>query len=337
MILAPLHLGSWLRAAAAMLVAVLVAAVEVAQAAEHFDLYFLSVGSTFYATPAAPDQQAFARLRGANKSARVVAQHFQRAGARFGVLLASNERQLLSLRDIESALDRVKAAIRTNKPPSPFILFYFAGHGISEGVGWNHFSMPGTFLYRGKLSAIDPEALSKRTLHAAALADKLDRLKVPYMIILDTCYEGDLANFQSPILTGPAIESLRNVAAILRFTNEFHQNNPVLFSTAPGTVVPTAPDPVAPQSDPVAPLARRMMIVFDAASKDGGDLSLAQFVRRMTSPDLDRETKPAVTHAEPAAQWNRSLFFPAAVPAGFETRSGTAAAGEVCCGTSGMR
>ena len=52
--------------------------------------------------------------------------------------------------------------------------------------------------------------------------------------------------------------------------NEFHQSSPVLFSTPPGTVIATVDDPVDPGSDPVAPLARRMMILFDkiATKKD---------------------------------------------------------------------
>jgi Caspase domain len=325
------------RAIAAMIIATLSAPARIAQAADHFDVYFVTVGSTYYATSATPDQHGFAQLRGANKSARAMAERFQRAGARFGVVLTSEDGRFISLPDIRSAIDRVTAAVRAEKPSLPLLLFYFAGHGISEGVGWNHFSVPGTFVYRGKLAQMNPESLSKKTLHAAALADRLDRLKLPYVVMLDTCYEGTPVDFQSPVLTAPAIESLRNVAAILRFTNEFHQSNPVLFSTAPGTLVPTAPDPTDPQSDPVAPLARRAMILLDATSKAGRDLTLASFTQQMGAVELDRQTTPAITHAQPVPQWRRSVFFSGSGAGKVETRVGTAAAGEVCCDVNGSR
>jgi hypothetical protein len=48
-------------------------------------------------------------------------------------------------------------------------LFYFAGHGISEGVGWNLFMVPGTFLYSGDLADRDIESIA--ALSMIALSD----------------------------------------------------------------------------------------------------------------------------------------------------------------------
>jgi len=63
--------------------------------------------------------------------------------------------------------------------------------------------------------------------------------------------------------------------APVRFLNEFHQPNPVVYSTAPGTVVLTAPDPLNPLGYEIGPLARRALL----ATRDGAAKSLATFVR----------------------------------------------------------
>jgi hypothetical protein len=78
----------------------------------------------------------------------------------------------------------------------PFFVFYLAGHGISDGIAWNHFSVPGAFLYRGALPDLEVDALAEKTLYASALADELDKTKVPYLLILDTCYQGNPASFE---------------------------------------------------------------------------------------------------------------------------------------------
>jgi hypothetical protein len=302
-----------------------------ANCADRYQVYFVAIGSSWYVSPAAPNQHGFSRLRGANKSAKEIADRLQRGGARFGVVLTSNDGSFVSMPDINNALDRVLAQIRADRPSTPLIFFYFVGHGISEGVAWNHFSMPGNFTYRGDPSRLPVDVLADKTLHAATLADKLDKTHFPYLVLLDTCYEGTEARFDSPVLTGPAIESLRSVANVLRVMNEFHQDNPILFSTEPGTVVSTVPDPTDAQSDPVGPLARRVMILLDGTLNTRHDLSLGEFVTRMASTDLDQATKPAITHAERGNGWDRSLVFPSTSMGRVETLTGTARSAEVCC------
>ena len=61
------------------------------------------------------------------------------------------------------------------------------------------------------------------------------------MVILDNCYKGKSLGFESQVLTATASKNL--TAVVLRHINEFHQPNPVLFSTSPGNVVKVAPDP----------------------------------------------------------------------------------------------
>jgi len=325
------ELEMWRRRILLVIAAVAVFSTLDANCADRYQVYFVTIGSSWYAAPTAPNLHGFSRLRGANKSAREIADHLQRGGARFGTVLTSDDGKFVSLADINNALERVLAQIRADRPSAPLIFFYFVGHGISEGVAWNHFSMPGSFVYRGDASSLPVDALAEKTLHAATLADKLDKTHVPYLVLLDTCYEGTEARFDSPVLTGPAIESLRSVASVLRFSNEFHQDNPILFSTTPGTVVSTVPDPTDAESDPVGPLARRVMILLDGFLNLGHELSLGAFVTRMASTDLDQATKPAVTHAERGNGWDRTLVFPSSSEGQIETRTGTAKLAEVCC------
>lgn len=273
------------------------------------------------------------RLPGANSGARAIAKRLSRGGARFGLVLTSAQGRFVSRSDIDAALDHITSRLRRDRPTAPLLVVYFAGHGISEGVGWNHFSLPGDFTYRGTISQLKIEPLIDATLHAASLVERLKRLKIPYLLILDTCYEGQPANFQSPVLSGQAIENLGSVASILRVMNEFRQTEPVLFSTKPGTVVSTVPDPTDPGSDPVGPLARRAMITLDSAMGTGTNLSIRNFVRSMTAKGLDSVTTPAVTAAEDAAWWSRPLVIGrGAVVGPVENRTGSAlAAREACC------
>jgi hypothetical protein len=271
-------------------------------------------------------------ITGANTGARILAQRLAQGGARFGIVVTSARDQFVSVRDFSTALDDLAARIRADRARAPLLIVYFAGHGITEGVAWNHFSLPGDFVYRGDIARLDIEGLSARTLHATELVERLKALRLPYVLLLDTCYEGEEATFQTPVLTGPAVESLRSIAGVLRFMNEFRQGEPVLFSTAPGTVVTTVPDPTNPKGDPVGPLARRAVLLLDTAVKGRTRLSVAAFVQGLTDARLDSETKPAVTYAQKAPWWRLPLTTSLTAPGRVEARTGTAVGpGEACC------
>lgn len=306
-----------------------------ATADDETQLYVLAVGSSWYAKPLEKGQRGFQRIRGANKSARIIAERLVRGGARLGVLLTSAEQQFITLEDIDASLTQLTEALRTDKPPRPLVVFYWAGHGISEGIGWSHFSIPGTFVYRGEPSELPVDDLSQHTLSAALLADRLDEIGVPYLVLFDACYEGTEARFDSPVLTGGAIQSLAGATAVLRHVNEFHQSSPILFSTAPGTVTHTAEDPADPSAEPVAPLARRAMILLERERRAGRPVTLGSFVAGMTNPTLDPQTRAAVTHAVPGEAWQRTLVLPAESTGTPSIRLGSGARAAVCCGADG--
>ena len=241
-----------------------------AQAPRQFDVYFVSIGSGWYLSSAASGVQGFSRIDGANQSASMVADTLLRGGAAFGVKVTSDDHRVVTLDDIEKAIQQVESRIAAAKPRRPLFVFYFAGHGMSEGIAWSHFSIPGDFTYRGDATDLDLEGLSNSTLYAGALVDELGKLHIPFLVMLDTCYDGKEKRFESPALTAVATRNLKDVAGVLRAFNEFRDTYFVLFAASPGSSVATVENPLQPDSNiSIAPLARRLILSVVARSRCG--------------------------------------------------------------------
>jgi len=301
------------------------------KASKQFDMFYVAVGSSTYARSTSPRLHGFGELPEAAKSARAIAALLQQGGAHFGITLVGKEKYVC-LADIEGAIGEVHAALVKSKAPRPIILIYFAGHGISEGIAWNQFSVPGTLLLDDTYDRMDAAELGKHTLYAGALVDELESFKVPFVVVLDTCYQGNERSFDSAVLSKTASKNLGAVAAALRVMNEFRDTYPVLFSTSPGSVVSTVEDPLKPDSElSVAPLARRMMILFSQALKQHSSITLRGFMSATTSTDLDSVTAPAVTRTAAREDWDEILFHPGEGGTA-EERTGTASRGDLCCG-----
>jgi hypothetical protein len=90
----------------------------------------------------------------------------------------------------------------------------------------------------------------------AALADRLDKTGLPCLLLLDNCYEGGRRTFMRPLLTAGATSSLESVAGILRYVNETHWPNSVIFSALPRRTVSPAPDPRNPEQASLSPIGR---------------------------------------------------------------------------------
>jgi hypothetical protein len=222
--------------------------------------------------------------------------------------------------------------MNADKAPRPLFVFYFAGHGISEGIAWNHFSVPGNFAYRGDASKLDIEGLSKNTLYSGELVDELQKLRVPFLALLDNCYEGEERTFESSVLSGPAIRNLSDVGGVLRVMNEFRDTYPVLFSTSPGTTVATVENPLEPEgATNIGPLSRRFSLSVTRRLEREKSVALNALLEDMTSAGLDSLTIPAVTHS-PVPQGAETPFLVQGTGKKFiERRLGTGKAIEICC------
>ena len=211
-----------------------------------YQVYFVAVGSGWYATLSDPNLHGFDRIRGANRSAQIVASGLSSGGALYGIELTADDQHFVTVADIEMAIRAVVSRIRVERPANPLFIFYVASHGLSEGIAWSHFSIPGDFVYRGNPNNLDIDSLNSSTLYAGSLVDELQQLKIPFVVMLDSCRDGQEKHFSPSVLSPEATKNLNDVGAALRVMNEFRDTYPVLFSAAPGQSAQTVDDPTDP-------------------------------------------------------------------------------------------
>jgi len=250
-------------------------------AATH-EVFYVAVGNEYYQQP------GFSNTHGGSRSAQKVAQWLGAAGAS-GECLRSTDELFISKEDVFSSIQRVLELAK--ETDNPFLVYYFVGHGVSEGIGWNHFSLQGNI----SPDAIEPDIDRMATLliSTSEIYHILEASNVPFIMLLDNCYDAEEETFDSAVFSETLSSNLQNISNVLRFFNEFHGPNAVVFSTTPGTTVPMAPDIGSPAYS-VGPLARRVMI----GSREKEKLTLPELLQLLSSPDLDGATKPSVHHAE---------------------------------------
>lgn len=271
-------------------------------ARQSYDLFYLAVGSSHYADDRSP--KGFKNLDGANKSARKVSALLDRAGAVAGITLVSAGDRFVTRRDVLRALGDVLTKAKRSGSKNPLVIFYFCGHGVSEGVGWNHFSIPGDFVVPAE--KVDIQTLTDSAIYAGEVADAIEAQKIPGLLLLDACYEGKEAELPDAVISRQLAQNLTDIFKVLRHINEFRGPTLAVFSTKPGTIVPMASDPLDPESQlGVGPLGRRMMLKFDQAFRSTNGLTIAQLLRQMSSPSFDPETQSVMSLSvpeQPAAQ-----------------------------------
>jgi hypothetical protein len=306
-----------------------------AQQRPQFEVFFVAVGSSWYVTPIGVGVQGFSRIPGANKSAEIIGDSLLAGGAQYGIELTSDDQKFVTVADIYKAVRQVESRMTEAKPVRPLFVFYFAGHGMSEGIAWSHFSIPGDFAYRGDPTNLDIEGVGNSTLYAGDIIDELERLREPFLVMLDSCYDGKERQVESPLLTSVATNNLKDIGGILRALNEFRNSYPVLFSTVPGKSVVTVQNPSEPDSEvTIAPLARRFILSVRSTLDKGSPVSLGQFLADMMSPRLDSLTTAAVTHS-PVPDDANALFLHPNAPSqpnrSIDRWLGTGNRMQICC------
>ena len=300
--------------------------------AQQYQVFFVSVGSGWYAAPNGNDLHGFSRIPGANKSAEIVANSLAAGGAEYGVQLTSDDQRFVTVADINKAIQTVASKIAGAKPANPFFVFYMASHGMTEGIAWSHFSIPGDLVYRGNPDNLNIDGLSNGALYAGSLVDELERLRIPFLVIFDSCSDGQEKHFEPTVLSAKATRSLNEVGAVLRVMNEFRNTYPVLFSTTPGKSVVTVTNPLAPDSVvTIAPLARRFSLSVEPSLKKGLPISLSSFLTKMLSAQLDNLTTPAVTRSPVPKGSNATFLLPVAKPHAIDSVTGTGSQLNICC------
>lgn len=290
-------------------------------AQQAYDIYYLAVGNSHYATGTAA--QGFNNLEGANKSARKVAAYLDQAGAEAGITLVSDRDKLVTKKDVLNALDNLLVKVKRSKSRNPLVVFYFCGHGVSEGIGWNHFSIPGDFIV--PLEKINIDTLAKAAIYANEVSDAIENHKLPCLLLLDSCYEFEKVNLPDRVISQQLANNLTDAFKAVRYLNEFRDGPAMaVFSTRPGTVVPMAQDPIDTDSKlSIGPLARRLIMSFEQAFEKKGVLRIAEFLQQMSGAAFDQATPSVSTSSKPVHPDMQLIKYPLSQNSPGELRSGT--------------
>ncbi|MCW3108958.1 MAG: hypothetical protein JWQ09_3464 [Segetibacter sp.] len=284
------------------------------------DVYFLSVGSGHYEQDARKFREKgfipYDNLPEATTSASIMSQILVRFADAKGKTLLSNEDKPLAKAKILASLDSVKSQIERNKAKNPFFVLYYCGHGISENLAWNQFLIPGNYTYIPGNKNVDH--LNKYLIWIGDLVDKLEKLKVPYMLLIDCCRKEE-ADKSFPekrmryFFSEQNVETFKSLVSVLKFMNEFHQTSPVVFSITPGEVAPVVDIPkkdIVAQwgldsSMQIGPLCRRVLKMVDTLNQHS-QISLERFVRLLTDVAFDDKSPTAVSFYQPEEDKRRN-------------------------------
>ena len=304
------------------------------------DVFVLSIGSGDYAEAENSGVFAFADNDAAYLGARRVARTFRVGGARHVLQLLGRDGEYLSAADIYTAIDDIAAKARDSGAVDPILIVYFSGHGFSERLGYNLFLAPGDLIIpRAALdldktitTVRDVEGVRVRAPTVLALKETLDATRIPYFLILDTCFETD-ANLDLEglrLVSEEAADLTRNVSDIIRFLNLPRGPHPVVFSAPPGTLALPEKDPIDGKSF-IAPMARRLVLAAQAAEASGDTLDLAELVRALTHNEKKFGKNPGVTWFDGSFETGSILAPGADAQASMDRRRGTANAAQLCC------
>ncbi|SHI85451.1 hypothetical protein SAMN02745146_1705 [Hymenobacter daecheongensis DSM 21074] len=256
-----------------------------------FTVYSLCVGSADYLQDFTRFERGFAgfaSVPSAAVSARVMHRQLHAYNPGYGDTLISQPAQLISRQQVIASVAKLIRRVKAEKKPNPLLVFYFAGHGLSEGLGWNLFLVPGDFRYK---IGSDLLKLSDQTLYAGDVYDAFAAADLPFLLLLDCCYEGKGQNintneyaYQQSLLQ--VAELAKNSIAIVRKLNEFEEPNPVFFSTTPGKRIETVPLPGLAQRK-VGPLCCRSLLAFRKLRTTGRAFSLEAYLTLLHQTTFD--------------------------------------------------
>lgn len=277
-------------------------------AQQKFDVYYVCVGSGNYESDFSKFEDGFSGLeniKAAINSANNVSKVLNQSNSVYGKTILSSASEFVTRNKVMEAVNDVVRRIKNDKKKNPFLIFYYCGHGISEGIAWSLYLIPGNFTLNP--SANQADKMDENTVSIPLIFDDVSKElpKLPFMIIADCCYEArdikpeldKLKEYNSGLKE--VMNLSKDVANILRFGNEFHDKNSVLFSTKPGTTVKTVANPLNKSGEMIGPLARRLLMAYQKDS-----LSWKSMVNLMIDVATDAQTQPAITFWQGSVEEN---------------------------------
>ena len=271
--------------------------------AQEFDVFYLSVGSAHYEKENIPSgYEAFDDVNGARRSARYVHELFSQKANGQGTMLRSQIDEHVTKPKIIHELESMIKSAKKSKSKHPLLVVYYCGHGVSEGIAWSQFLVPGDFIGKPKNISTDPMAidfdeLGDELLYVGEITDLLSKSGIPFMCLIDACYEGKEEKFSvlENFMNATAAQNFEEIAGILRFMNEYHSENPVVFATKPGTTTKVTVDPLFPEGTSIGPLCRKLMLVRKKLN-ELETLSMMDVVMLLSDPEFDEKTKAVISN-----------------------------------------
>jgi len=130
---------------------------------------------------------SWSSIPSSEKTATLMLERLQNLGGT-GMVLHSKEGALLDREDLLFVVRRQGAAA-TRDTDEPILVVYVMGHAVGVEASWEQWLMPGDVTVPPSdtsLAALDATALSVREL-----LHELDKHDTPYLVLVDTCHEGD--------------------------------------------------------------------------------------------------------------------------------------------------
>ena len=252
------------------------------------DVIFLSIGVENYAEiesrAESPSTRMFSNPPSGRHSARRMAYKLAQR-AKWGLELSDDANHFVTRQNIWDAVQDTLS--KAKEFDDPFVVLYYNGHGLGEGLGFGHFLIPGDFVGPYPFQDL-VEADEHHVVSVLGILELVDKAGIPSLVLLDTCYEANDQLFENTL--APEIESIGNdVANILKVLNSQY---PAVTASEPTSVAESIVDPEPRLSHKtVGPLARRFLIATQSLGT--GNIQIRDLVKQLQSDTLDKATKSA--------------------------------------------
>ncbi len=255
-----------------------------------YTVHVLAIGNGRYIKDPGHLQKGFAGLvdnADAEESAARFAATMSDHGAIRVDTLISRERHFLSRENVLGSVADWTRTVQAAKAINPLLVFYYCGHGFSEGTNYSLFLPPGDLTRDPR--KLNAEEWGEVAISPLDIREKMEATGLPYLILLDCCYEGrqkpdpEMPDQYLIDQTGSqaAMDLWSDMIPILKMLNLMRGPDPVLFATRPGKVVETLLHRFEDGETWVGPLCARSQAVLRAAQLAGTALTLQEYVERM--------------------------------------------------------
>lgn len=261
---------------------------------KQYDIYYLSIGSGYYEPLGKEPKGKLPDVTAAISSSKLMTKLFDSLGAKSGITLLSTKKKVVTKEEVMTNVDRIIKDAKKGK--NPFIVFYYCGHGFTSGKLKAHFITTGEFFH--DTEEFEHEDWLEYALPPLDIREKLSASKIPYMMLIDTCYSGNLENPER--LTQSEIDAfglkkmddlMGDTYNILIALNQMLGPDPVIFSANAGTPALTLNYKFEDgKTREVGPICRKAHIVMNTKFKNIDKVSVKEFTVNMLDKEIDPET-----------------------------------------------